>query len=48
MSTGSEMTRAQFVNEIESGHYDDYYVRTINGLKTPCGKPDGNQLNNLG
>lgn len=48
MSTGSEMTRAQFVDKIESGRYDEYYVRTINGLKTPCDKPDGNQQNNLG
>lgn len=46
--TGEVMTRAQFVKKIENGTYsDNYYVREINGIKTPCGKPDGNEKNNL-
>ena len=47
-STGSHMTRTQFVREIKRGNYDDYYVRNINGIPTPCGKPDDNKKNNLG
>ena len=46
--TGEEMTRNQFVREIKAGNYDDYYVRKINGVPTPCGKPDGKENNNLG
>ncbi|WP_288312204.1 hypothetical protein [uncultured Eubacterium sp.] len=42
------MTRAKFVREINRGTYDDYYVREINGIPTPCSKPDSNQKNNLG
>lgn len=47
-STGSRMSRAQFVSEIKRGSYDEYYVRNINGIPTPCGKPDNNKKNNLG
>ena len=46
--TGKSMTRAQFVREIRSGNYDDYYVRTINGIATPASNPDGSSRNNLG
>lgn len=46
--TGRNMNRAQFVQSIENGRYDDYYVRRINGVPTPCAKPDGNTQNNLG
>lgn len=46
--TGKDMTRNQFVSQINSGNYDNYYVREINGLKTPVSKPDGNEKNNLG
>lgn len=45
--TGVNMTRAQFVKEIKHGNYTDYYVRDINGVPTPCSKPDGNKVNNL-
>ena len=45
--TGQEMTRVQFVKEIESGQYDNYHVRKINGLKTPVSNPDGTTNNNL-
>lgn len=47
-STGKEMTRTQFVSEIEKGHYPDYYVRKMGDKKTPVSKPDGNPNNNLG
>ena len=45
--TGSTMTRAQFVREIEHDKYDNYHVRVINGIKTPVSNPDGSSNNNL-
>lgn len=45
---GNEMTRTQFVREIECGNYNNYHVRNINGLKTPVSNPDGTKNNNLG
>lgn len=42
-----EMTRGQFVREIERGNYPDYHVRNVNGVKTPCSNPDGSTGNNL-
>lgn len=47
-SSGKEMTRNQFVKEIKTGNYEDYYVRKINNIDTPVSKPDGNEKNNLG
>ncbi len=41
------MTRGQFVKEIESGNYDDYHIRKINGVKTPVSNPDNKTNNNL-
>ena len=46
--TGTDMTRAQLVREIEHGNYSNYHVREINGVKTPVSNPDGNSRNNLG
>lgn len=46
--TGREMTRTQFVKDINNGKYDNYYVRNVNGLATPVSKPDGSTNNNLG
>ena len=46
--TGQSMTRAQFVKKIESGSYDNYHVRNINGVKTPVSNPDSKSGNNLG
>lgn len=46
--TGKNMTRAGFVKEIKRGSYNDYYVREINGVPTPCSKPDSSKRNNLG
>jgi len=49
LRTGRIMTRSQFVREIERGEYSDcYYVRKINGIKTPISKPDNSKRNNLG
>lgn len=46
--TGKEMTRSEFVRQIEQGSYDDFHVRVINGVKTPASNPDKNSKNNLG
>jgi len=45
--TGNDMTRAQFVRQIESGNFDGYHIRNINGIKTPVSNPDGKEGNNL-
>ncbi|MBT7558187.1 hypothetical protein HN615_14890 [Candidatus Woesearchaeota archaeon] len=44
---GKNMSRAEFVKEIEQDHYENYHVRKINGLKTPVSNPDGKENNNL-
>lgn len=46
--TGKNMTREQFVSEIEKGNYKNYHIRTINGIKTPVSNPDKTKNNNLG
>lgn len=46
--TGAEMSRAQFVREIEQGSYPNYHVRTVGGVKTPVSNPDKTRNNNLG
>lgn len=46
--TGADMTRAQFVRQINSGNYENYHVRTINGVETPVSNPDNSSRNNLG
>ena len=45
--TGADMSRAQLVKQIESGKYEDYHVRKVNGLKTPVSNPDSSSDNNL-
>ena len=45
--TGQEMTRAQFVKQIENGQYPNYHVRKINDMKTPVSNPDETTNNNL-
>lgn len=45
--TGADMTRAQFVREIEQGNYPKYHVREIDGVKTPVSNPDSSTNNNL-
>lgn len=46
--SGVEMTRNQFVKEIEKGNYDNYHIRIINDIKTPVSNPDKSENNNLG
>lgn len=46
--TNKEMNRKEFVSAIRNGLYQDYYVRKVNNVSTPCSKPDGNKNNNLG
>lgn len=41
------MTRSQFVRQIQQGNYQNYHVRTINGIATPVSNPDGKTNNNL-
>lgn len=40
------MTRNQFVKEINSGNYSNYYTRNINGVETPVSNSDST-LNNF-
>ena len=46
--SGFEMSRKQFVEAIRKGEYDDYHVRVIIGIPTPCSNPDEYKGNNLG
>nr|DAE62102.1 MAG TPA: hypothetical protein [Caudoviricetes sp.] len=46
--TGANMTRAQFVRQINNGNYENYHVRNINGIDTPVSNPDSSSKNNLG
>lgn len=46
--TGRDMSRPEFVREIQNGNYDHYHVRNVNGVKTPASNPDKSQNNNLG
>jgi hypothetical protein len=45
--TGKNMTRAEFVQEIKKGNFNDYHVRKVNGLATPVSNPDRKESNNL-
>ncbi|PHR54440.1 MAG: hypothetical protein COA44_13060 [Arcobacter sp.] len=42
------MTRSQFVKEINKGNYENYHVRNINEVATPVSNPDSTRNNNLG
>lgn len=46
--TGTDMTRNQFVRQINQGKYENYHVRNINGIPTPVSNPDKTRNNNLG
>ncbi len=46
--TKTEMTRPEFVRQIEKGNYDNYHIRKINDVKTPVSNPDNSENNNLG
>lgn len=45
--SGKNMSRAEFVKQIEEGRFPDYHVRKINGLNTPVSNPDRSEGNNL-
>lgn len=45
---GADMTRSQFVKEIENANYSNYHIRSVNGIKTPVSNPDSKTNNNLG
>lgn len=45
--SGKNMSRTEFVKQIEQGKFDDYHVRKVNGLKTPVSNPDRREGNNL-
>lgn len=45
--TGQDMTRNQFVREINNGNYENYHVRIINNVPTPVSNPDNSERNNL-
>ena len=44
----TEMSRPEFVRQIEKGNYANYHIREINGVKTPVSNPDKSENNNLG
>lgn len=46
--TGQNMSRQQFVNQINNGNYGNYHIRNINGIDTPVSNPDKSSRNNLG
>jgi len=41
------MTRGEFVKQIEKGSYPKYHIRKINNIKTPVSNPDSTTNNNL-
>lgn len=45
--TGTIMSRAEFARQIENERYQNFHVRTINGVKTPVSNPDNSEGNNL-
>jgi len=45
--SGKNMTRTEFVEQIEDGKFPDYHVRKVNGLNTPVSNPDRSEGNNL-
>lgn len=47
-SKGKDMSRSEFVKQIEKGNYPEYHVRKINNIKTPTSNPDKSSRNNLG
>lgn len=45
--SGTDMSRAGFVQQIRQGNYPNYHVRRINGVETPVSNPDSSRNNNL-
>lgn len=46
--SGADLSRPQFVKQIEEGEYSNYPVRKVHGVKTPVSNPDRTRDNNLG
>lgn len=46
-ATGKEMSRGEFVQQINSGNYPGYHVMVTNGLRIPRSNPDKFEGNNL-
>ena len=42
--SGVQMTRAEFVQEVEKGNYPDYHIRIIDRLKRPVLNRDSFRL----
>ena len=45
--TGADMSRSEFVRQINNGNYSNYHVRMVNGVATPVSNPDSSSRNNL-
>jgi|SaaInlLV_10m_DNA_3_1039740.scaffolds.fasta_scaffold10245_3 hypothetical protein len=43
----NDMTRLQFVSQINQWNYSNYHIRVINWIKTPVSNPDATINNNL-
>ncbi|HMT53676.1 MAG TPA: hypothetical protein PKD16_09655 [Saprospiraceae bacterium] len=43
-----EISRADFVKQIENGGHPGYHIRIIKGVKTPCANPNKSDDDNLG
>lgn len=42
-----DMTRTQFVKEINKWNYSNYHIRKVNNVDTPVSNPDSKTNNNL-
>lgn len=42
-----DMSRTEFVSQINRWNYENYHVRKINGVDTPVSNPDNSERNNL-
>lgn len=45
--TRRDMSRPEFVRQIDSGNYPGYHIREIHGVRTPVSNPDASENNNL-
>lgn len=45
--SGKNMSRTEFVKQVEASKFPDYHVRKVNGLKTPVSNPDKSESSNL-
>ena len=47
-NTHFEITREEFVRQIDNKQHPNYHIRTINGVRTPASNPNKNKKDNLG